>query len=120
MQANQNIGIAVIPFMKGSRFASVCSDGNHHAVMLDGVHKEFTSLWWAVEYIQELGFEYDWETFKQFSLSSFVTLCAPRGYYYKNIGGSWHAYKDGRLVHIMPTKWECQFMCIRDCYTSKF
>lgn len=120
MQANLINQIAVIPFKRGDQPASVCSDGNRHAVMADGIHKEFTSLWWAVEYLFGLGFVYDWDTFQKFSLQTFITLCAPRGYYYKKVGGSWHAFKDGRLVHVMPTRWECQFMCIRDCYTSKF
>lgn len=120
MQANINIGIAVIPFKQGDRFASICSDGDHHAVMTDGLHKEFSSLWWAVEYLFELGFVYDWQAFQQYAVSSFSTLCAPRGYSYKKIGNSWHAYKDGKLVHVMPTRWEVCFMCIRDCYTKKF
>lgn len=120
MQANQSIGIAVIPFHKDGVFASVCSDGDHHAVMSDGLHKEFTSLWWAVEFLFERGFVYDWDQMKAYAHSSFVTLCVPRGFSVRRVGVSWYSFKDGRHVGTSPTKWECEFMCVQECYTKKF
>ena len=120
MQANQSIGIAVIPFRKDGVFASVCSDGDHHAVMSDGLHKEFTSLWWAVEFLFDKGFSYDWDLVKAYAHSSFVTLCVPRGFSVRRCGSTWYAFKDGSLVHSGASKWACEFMCVRDCYTKKF
>lgn len=120
MQANLSIGIAVIPFHREGVFASVCSDGNHHAVMSDGLHKEFSSLWWAVEYLLDLGFVYDWNLVKSYAHSSFVTLCVPRGFSVRKVGASWYAFKDGAFVRSAATKWQCEFMCVRDCYTKKF
>lgn len=120
MQANQSIGIAVIPFHREGVFASVCSDGDHHAVMSDGLHKEFTSLWWAVEYLLDKGFCYDWNLVKSYAHSSFVTLCVPRGFSVRKVGASWYAFKDGAFVRSAATKWQCEFMCVRDCYTKKF
>lgn len=107
MQANINIEIAVLPFKSGENFASVCSDGVHHAAITNGLHQGFTSLWWAVESLHERGFSFDMETFKAFALSSFVTLCAPRGYYYKHIGVSWHLFKDGHLLTCQPSRFAC-------------
>lgn len=120
MQANLNIGIAVIPFQKMGVFASVCSDGDHHAVMSDGLHKEFTSLWWAVEFLFDEGFVYDWNLVKVYAHSSFVTLCVPRGFSVRRVGASWYAYKDGVFVRSAATKWQCEFSCVCDCYTKKF
>lgn len=112
MQAKSKINVAVLPFMRGEIPASVCSDGIHHAVITNSIHQSFTSLWWAVEYVLELGFQFDRDTFKQFALTSFVTLCAPRGYYYKRVGLSWHGFKDGRLVACETTRFACQVRLI--------
>lgn len=114
MQAKSKINVAVLPFMKGEIYASVCSDGNNHAVITNGVHQKFTSLWWAVEYARELGFKFDRDAFKASALTSFLILCAPHGYYYKHVGTSWHGFRDGRLVACEPTRFACQVRLIRN------
>ena len=120
MQATSNVKVAVIPFRRGNESASVCGDGTHFAAIWNGVHRSFTSLWWAVEFVFENGFSYDWESIKVFASESFECLCRPRGFSFKHLGCSWYFYRDGALVHSAGTLWEGQFMCIRDCYTHKF
>lgn len=120
MQAINNVKLAVIPFKRGNQSASVCGDGDHFAAIWNGVHKSFTSLWWAVEYVFDHGFIYDWDSMKVFAQESFECLCRPRGFTYKKQGVSWYFFHDGQLVHSSTTLWEGQFQCIRDCYTKKF
>ena len=120
MQASKSIKVAVIPFKKGQESASVCSDGEHHAAIWNGVHKSFTSLWWAVEFVFDHGFSYDFESMKVFTAESFECICRPRGYAFKKIGHGWSFFRDGKLVRTSATLWEGQFHCIRDCYTKKF
>lgn len=120
MQAKSNVNVAVLPFRKGEIIASVCSDGSQHAVITNGVHQKFTSLWWAVEFARELGFSFDREAFKSTALTSFAVLCAPRGYYYKHVGVSWHGFRDGRLVACEPTRFQCQLSLIRNLLKMVF
>lgn len=120
MQAINSIKVAVIPFKKGNQSASVCGDGDHFAAIWEGVHKPFTSLWWAVDYVFDHGFHYDWESIKIFSAENFECICRPRGYAFKRIGHSWSFFRDGQIVRVSPTLWEGQFQCLRDCYTKKF
>lgn len=120
MQAINSISVAVIPFKKGNQSASVCGDGTHFVAYWDGVHKAFTSLWWAVTFLFENDFNYDWESMKIFSAENFECICRPRGYTYKKIGHSWSFFRDGHIVHVSPTLWKGQFSCLQDCYTKKF
>lgn len=120
MQAIQSIKVAVIPFRKGNESATVCGNENHFAAMINGDHKKFSSLWWAVEYLFDQGFVYDWEAMKVYAQESFECICKPRGYGYKKLGCSWYFYKDGKTVRASSTLWEGQFLCIRDCYTNKY
>lgn len=120
MQARKSIKVAVIPFKRGQESASVCGDGEHFAAIWDGVHKSFTSMWWAVDYVLSNGFEYDRESMKFFTNESFECLCRPRGFAYKKVGCTWYFQKNGVLVRSSSTLWEGQFMCIRECFTKKF
>lgn len=119
MQASKSIKVAVIPFKRGQESASVCGDGDHFAAIWNGVHKSFTSLWWAVNYVLDNGFAYDWESMKIYANESFETICRPHGYAYKKVGCSWYFQKDGVLVRSSSTLWEGQFACICDCYAKK-
>lgn len=120
MQATSKIKVAIIPFKKGNESATVCGDGNRFAAMRNGDHRSFTSLWWAVEYLFEHGFTYDWDSIKVYAAESFECLCRPRGFSFRRLGCSWYFYRDGVMVHAANTLWEGQFMCVRDCYTHKF
>lgn len=120
MQANNQIKVATIPFIKGQQVATICGDGEKFAAMWDGVHQAFTSLWWAVEFVLDNGFTYDMAEMRKTVGTAYEVLCVARGYSFRKVGHSWHFFRDGRMVRSSATLWEGQFLCVRDCYTKRF